>query len=87
MNIQMSAKAADAGRDKADAAAQAGRLGKAFNTVSARVRGLPEGPGACGAVDYGARLGLGPTQAGATHLATPPQAPGAPHFNAHGALL
>lgn len=86
MHAEMSAKAPGAGRDKADAAAQAGRLGKAFNAVSARAGGLPGGPGACGGVDCGARLGLGPAQAGATHLATPPQAPGAPHLSVYKAL-
>ncbi len=87
MYVEMSAKALGAGRDKTDAAAQAGRLGKAFNAVSARAKGLPGGPGTCGAVDCGAPLGLGSTQAGATHLATPPQVPGAPHLNVHSDLL
>lgn|GEM_PF-1530500 len=86
MYFDVSAKALATGRDKAGAAAQAGRLGKALNAVSARRKGLPEGPGVHGAVDCGARLGLGSTQAGATHLATPPWTPGASHIKVHGNL-
>ncbi|WP_185750255.1 hypothetical protein [Stenotrophomonas sp. 278] len=43
MNAEPSAKGLAAGRDKADAAAQAGRLGKASAAVSARRKAVRAG--------------------------------------------
>ncbi|SON79008.1 hypothetical protein XAP6164_820004 [Xanthomonas phaseoli pv. phaseoli] len=80
--VEVSAKRPVARRDKAGAAAQAGRLGKARNAVSARHRTLPGGLHGAGA----ARLALTPAKPAPRSTRSAPLTANASHLNVHSTL-
>jgi hypothetical protein len=86
MNFFMSAKPLVARRDKACAAAQAGRLGKARNAVSARHKRLPGGLAVSGTGPAPRGLPWPPTKAAPRDTGSAPLTTNASHEKVHNTL-
>jgi hypothetical protein len=86
MGFFMSAKPPVARRDKAGDAAQAGRLGKVRNAISARPRRLPEGLAVSGMEPAPHGLPWPPVKAAPRNTTSAPLTTNASHEKAHHTL-